>query len=95
MRENSRNGLVDNWLRHIQNLARRREEELDELDPAARLDALCEMNVRCQAENLSRTTVIQDAWDRGQRVDIHSWIYRLNDGRLKNLASPISTGPSH
>lgn len=90
--EDSRNGLVDNWLRHIQNLARRREEELSAMEPGARLDALCEINVRAQAENLSRTTVIRDAWDRGQSVDIHSWIYRLSDGRLKNLSAPIAGG---
>ena len=75
--ENTRNGLVDNWLRHIQNLARRREDELSAMDATVRLDTLCEINVRAQAENLSRTTVIQDAWDRGQKIDIHSWIYRL------------------
>ncbi|MDA1007343.1 MAG: carbonate dehydratase, partial [Verrucomicrobia bacterium] len=72
--ENSRHGLVDNWLRHIQNIARRRAEELEALDPAEQLDRLCELNVLSQAENLSRTTVIQDAWDRGQPIDIHSWI---------------------
>ena len=87
--ENSRNGLVDNWLRHIQNLARRRHEELATLSPPDCLDRLCEINVRAQAENLSRTTVVQDAWERGQKIDIHSWIYRLTDGHLRNLASPI------
>jgi carbonic anhydrase len=92
--ENSRNGLVDNWLRHIQNLARRREEELAELNPEDRCDRLCEINVIAQAENLSRTTIIQDAWAKGQRVDIHSWIYRLKDGRLKNLTSPIQENPT-
>lgn len=87
--ENSRNGLVDNWLRHIQNLARRREEELAELEPEDRCDRLCEINVIAQAENLARTTVVQDAWEKGQRIDVHSWIYSLRDGHLRNLASPI------
>ncbi|MDA0765883.1 MAG: carbonate dehydratase [Verrucomicrobia bacterium] len=90
--ENSRHGLVDNWLRHIQNIARRRAEELEALDPAEQLDRLCELNVLSQAENLSRTTVIQDAWDRGQPIDIHSWIYRLSDGHLRTLAPPIKGG---
>ena len=88
--DNSRHGLVDNWLRHIQNLARRRSEELAELSPGDQLDRLCEINVIAQAENLSRTTVVQDAWDRGQSIDIHSWIYRLSDGHLRNLAAPIN-----
>jgi carbonic anhydrase len=87
--ENSRNGLVDNWLRHIQNLARRREEELMELPEDDRVDRLCEINVIAQAENLSRTTVVQDAWQNGQRIDVHSWIYGLHDGHLRNLAKPI------
>jgi carbonic anhydrase len=88
--DNSRHGLVDNWLRHIQNLARRRSEELAVLSPGDQLDRLCEINVIAQAENLSRTTVVQDAWDRGQSIDIHSWIYRLSDGHLRNLAAPIN-----
>lgn len=87
--ENSRNGLVDNWLRHIQNLARRREEELSKLGEEERVNRLCEINAVAQAENLSRTTVVQDAWDSGQKLDIHSWIYSLKDGHLKSLASPI------
>lgn len=87
--ENSRHGLVDNWLRHIQNLARRRASELDVLSAAARIDRLCEINVEAQSNNLSRTTILQDAWERGQSIDIHSWIYRLTDGHLKALAQPI------
>lgn len=84
--ENQRHGLIDNWLRHIQNVARLREDELEGLDPGQALDRLCEMNVQANAENVSRTTVIQDAWNRGQQVDIHSWIYRLETG----LISPVS-----
>jgi len=87
--ENSRHGLVDNWLRHIQNIARRRAEELEALDPAEQLDRLCELNVLSQAENLSRTTIVQDAWEREQPVHIHSWIYRLADGNLKALAPAV------
>lgn len=87
--ENSKNGLVDNWLRHIQNVARDNDEELSSVLPENKVSRLCELNVEAQALNLSRTTVVQDAWERGQNIDIHSWIYRLHDGHLKNLASPI------
>ena len=91
---NDKHGLVDNWLRHIQNVARRRTDELDALPEEERLDRLCELNVLSQAKNLARTTVIQDAWDRGREVNIHSWIYSLADGRLRDLAEPIRAGDS-
>ncbi len=87
--ENQRHGLIDNWLRHIQNIARRREAELSELDPAKALDRLCELNVVANADNVARTTVIQDAWERGQQVDIHSWIYRLDTGLISAIAPAI------
>lgn len=87
--ENQRHGLIDNWLRHIQNIARRREEELGDLDPAKALDRLCELNVVANAENVARTTIVQDAWDRGQPLDIHSWIYGLGTGRISPVAKAI------
>lgn len=87
--EGSRHGLVDNWLRHIQNVARQEADELADLDTEAKVDRLCELNVLAQSSNLSRTTVLQDAWERGQQVEIHSWIYRLNTGRLRDLADPF------
>jgi carbonic anhydrase len=86
------NGLVDNWLRHIEDTAEVNWDELKPLDEDARVDRLCELNVVQQAKNLSRTTVLQDAWARGQKVDIHSWIYSLKDGHLHTLQEPI-TGP--
>ena len=88
--EDQRNGLIDNWLRHIQDVARRRDDELGALDSAARFDRLCELNVIAQAQNLARTTIVQDAWSRGQGLDVHSWIYRLTDGRLESLSPPLS-----
>ncbi|BCX49236.1 carbonic anhydrase [Haloferula helveola] len=90
--ENQRHGLIDNWLRHIQNIARRREEELEGLDPAQALNRLCELNVQANAENVARTTIVQDAWDRGQQLDIHSWIYGLETGRLAPVSKAIQ-GP--
>jgi len=90
--ENQRHGLIDNWLRHIQNTARLSEEELAGLSPAKALDRLCELNVMANAENVSRTTIVQDAWQRGQKVDIHSWIYGLDSGQL-NPVAPAIQGP--
>lgn len=83
------NGLVDNWLRHIEDTAVVNWHELKVLDADARVDRLCELNVMQQAKNLSRTTVLQEAWARGQKVDIHSWIYSLKDGHLHTLQEPI------
>lgn len=89
--ENQRHGVVDNWLRHIQNTARRNESELAALDHTAAIDRLCELNVLKNAANLARTTIIEDAWDRGQAVSIHSWIYRLDTGRISVLADPLNS----
>lgn len=88
--ENQRNGLVDNWLRHIQSVGRRRADELEGLEGTARCDRLCELNVVAQAENVARTTIVEDAWSRGQKLDIHSWIYRLADGKLQSLTEPTT-----
>jgi carbonic anhydrase len=87
--ENQRHGIVDNWLRHIRNTARRADAELAGLGHEQAMDRLCELNVLSNAGNLARTTIIEDAWERGQKVGIHSWIYRLDSGRIKVLAEPI------
>ena len=87
--ENQRHGVVDNWLRHIRNTARRNESELTGLDHESAVDRLCELNVLNNAENVARTTIIEDAWERGQSVEIHSWIYRLDSGRISVLNDPI------
>ena len=91
--EDSRHGLIDNWLRHVQEMAQAHAADLSGLDIPGRMDRLCEFNVVTQAENLARTTILQDAWSRGQEVDIHSWIYRLSDGRLRNLATSWRRDP--
>ena len=83
-------GLVDNWLRHIQDIHESHRLELDALgDETGALDRLCELNVLAQARNVCRTTVVQDAWESGQGLTIHAWIYRLSDGLLKDLVSAI------
>jgi carbonic anhydrase len=79
-------GLVDNWLRHVQDVRIRHQTWLDGLpDDAMRVDALCELNVLEQAVNVCRTTVVQDAWARLQTVVVHGWVYGLHDGLLKDL----------
>lgn len=83
-------GVVDNWLRHIRNIARRRSDELAGLDPLKAVDRLCELNVLANADNVARTTILEYAWERGQKVDVHSWIYSLDTGRISVLGSPIS-----
>ena len=80
-----RHGLIDNWIRNIGDIAEAHEDELKALDEQGRTDRLCELNVLTQTKNLSRTTVMQDAWEQGQDVKLHSWIYRLTDGRLTDL----------
>ncbi len=87
--ENFRHGMIDNWLAPIRSLARRNREELDALDPDTAVDRLCELNVLAQASHVARTTILEDAWERGQDIRIHSWIYRLSTGLITTLAEPI------
>ena len=79
-------GLVDNWLRPIRDLAMLYREALLQLpDEAGRLDRLCELNVLFQALRVSRTTIVRQAWDRGQALTVHAWVYGLDDGLLRDL----------
>jgi carbonic anhydrase len=88
-----RHGLVDNWLRHIQDTARAHRTALDRIPAGvAREDRLCELNVVEQVGNVYETTVVQDAWARGQRLTLHGWIYHLDDGLLRDLGLVIQ-GP--
>ena len=82
---NLRMGLVDNWLRHIKDVRDRHCTILQAAPPEARLDILCELNVIEQVMNVAQTTVMQDAWARGQRVALHGWVYGLKDGLLQDL----------
>ena len=79
-------GLADNWLRHVQDVRDKHAELLAGIDdPAVRLDRMCELNVIEQVSNVCQTTVVQDAWARGQQLAVHGWIYRLQDGLLHDL----------
>lgn len=85
--QNTRQGLIDNWLRNIKDVYdQHRAEFSDEtMTPKARIDRLCELNVTAQVANLCYTTIVQDAWGRGENLSIHGWIYGLHDGLLKDL----------
>lgn len=85
----ARHGLIDNWLRHVADVAERHEDELAALPDGERLDRLCELNVIGQAENVCETTIVRDAWARGADVTVHGLVYGLHDGLLRDLG--IST----
>jgi carbonic anhydrase len=78
-------GLADNWLRHVQDVRLRHRKRLDHLPPQEQEDILCEMNVIEQVGNVALSTVLQDAWARGQQVLVHGWVYGLKDGLVKDL----------
>ena len=88
----ARVGLADNWIRHVTDVATLHAAMLERMPSPARADRLCELNVIQQATNLCQTTIVQDAWMRGQRLSVHGWIYGLDDGRLRPLAENIA-GP--
>ena len=84
--EERRFGLVDNWLRHVEDVKHKHIDALDTLASFdARHDRLCELNVIEQVVNVCQTTVVRDAWDRGQNLIVHGWIYSLGDGRVCDL----------
>ena len=88
--DNLQLGLIDNWLRHVQDVVHEHEELLaDVKDEKERLDRLCELNVIEQVLNAGRTTIVQSAWQRGQEVAVHGWIYDLKDGLLRDLGISI------
>jgi carbonic anhydrase len=79
-------GLVDNWLRHVQDVRWKHQQELERIvSEDDRHNRLCELNVIEQVINVSQTTIVRDAWARGQRLEVHGWIYDLRDGLLRDL----------
>ncbi len=82
---NDRIGLSDNWLRHVQDVRYKHEGRLVSLAEAKRGDHLCELNVIEQAVNVCQTTIVGDAWERGQDLTVHGWVYGLKDGLLRDL----------
>ena len=83
-------GLVDNWLRHIQDVRHKHTALIERFPEERRHDTLCELNVIEQVLNVGQTTVVRDAWERGQPLSIHGWIYGLQDGLLRDLKMTAS-----
>jgi carbonic anhydrase len=85
-------GLIDNWLRHIRDVSMANRAALEAIeDPRARESRLCELNVAAQVANVCHTTIVQDAWRRGQPLTVHGWIYDLSDGLLRDLDLAIES----
>lgn len=84
--DDARYGLIDNWLRHIQDIMHKYRADLDSIsDYDARLDKLCEISVIEQVVSVGETTIVQEAWDRGQALEVHGWIYTIADGIYRDL----------
>ena len=89
--DGDRLGLVDNWLRHVGDVAQKYKPQLEALDLGTLRHArLCELNVIEQVVNVCQTTVVQDAWDRGQKLDVNGWVYSLLDGRVRDLGLGVA-----
>ena len=79
-------GFIDNWLSNIKDVYIKNETKFTSIEnEQQRSDLLCELNVIEQVKNIGYTTIVQNAWDRGQKLSIHGWIYRLEDGLIKEL----------
>jgi carbonic anhydrase len=90
--QGQRIGLADNWLRHVQDVRTKHQERLAaHSDPARQADALCELNVVEQVANVCQATIVRDAWERGQELSVHGWIYGLRDGKLRDLGTTVSS----
>jgi carbonic anhydrase len=88
----TRLGLIDNWLRHIQDIMHKHGALLDSLpDYESRLDKLCEINVIEQVVGVGETTIVQDAWERGQNLEVHGWIYTIADGIYRDLGVTVNS----
>ena len=84
-------GIADNWLRHVQDVHAKHASRVSALvDEAGRIDRLCELNVIEQVANVCLTTIVRDAWDRGQKLCVHGWVYGLKDGIARDLNTSVS-----
>jgi carbonic anhydrase len=89
--QNRRLGLIDNWLRHVQDVRGKHRSQIDSLTTETeQLARLCELNVIEQVANVSQTTVVRDAWSRNQPLTVHGWIYALSDGLLRDLCVTVT-----
>ncbi len=93
--DDARYGLIDNWLRHLQNIAEKYRDELSSLtEYDKRLDKLCELNVIEQVTNAGETTFVREAWERGQELSVHGWIYTIADGIYRDLGVTVTSAES-
>ena len=83
-------GVADNWVRHVRDVIDRHQRWLKQVPENHRVDAACELNVLEQALNVCKSTVVQDAWLRGQQVEVHGWVYGLHNGILEDLRLNVS-----
>ena len=89
--QNQRVGLADNWLRHIQDVHAKHDARVGALgEVARRIDRLCELNVIEQVANVCQTTIVRDAWDRGQELAVHGWVSGLKDGLVRDLGTTVT-----
>ena len=89
--QKKRLGLIDNWLRHVQDVRVKHAASLDSLKELnAQLDRLCELNVLEQVANVCQTSIALDAWERGQPLTVHGWVYGLHDGLIRDLGMTVS-----
>lgn len=88
-------GLIDNWIRHIKDVYRFHHEELDAItDQNARFDRFVELNVFEQVLDLGKTSIVQSAWERGQELHVHGWVYDIHDGMIKDLVVTLKDNDS-
>jgi len=92
--DNARLGLIDNWIAHVGGVRDRHAGALDGLPGAAAWRRLCELNVVEQARHVCLSSIVQDAWGRGQNLAVHAWIYGLEDGLIRDLAATVE-GAAH
>ncbi|MFK0573840.1 carbonate dehydratase [Endozoicomonas sp.] len=89
---NTKLGLIDNWLRHVQDVKKKHTELLNNAgNDDEQFQRMCELNVLEQVLNVCQTTIVQDAWDRGQSLTVHSWVYGLKDGLVRDLALSVTS----
>jgi carbonic anhydrase len=88
--ERKRLGLIDNWLRHVQDVHGKHRDHIAAIPEASQANRLCELNVIEQVANVCQTSIAIDAWERGQQLSVHGWIYGLEDGHIRDLRTTVS-----
>jgi carbonic anhydrase len=89
--QNQRVGLADNWLRHVQDVHSKHDAHVAMVSELPRrIDRLCELNVIEQVANVCQTTIVRDAWERGQELSVHGWVYGLEDGLVRDLKTTVT-----